>query len=181
MWALAEPALAFPPRDPHRPNDANARAGMAGHAGFGAAPALMEAALDRWLASGAPERMCADTAQGADGTRWGLGLQRALTGSGRFGSLLATLPAGIGGRHLRVHGQARLPAPAPPMDAAPGAASAFWFHLGFTGPALFFRPADRLCIAILAHRMGPGGELLDAEQLRARRWAILAAAVASLR
>jgi hypothetical protein len=57
----------------------------------------------------------------------------------------------------------------------PGEPSAFWFHLGFTGPALFFRPEDGLCLAILAHRLGPTGELLDAEQLRARRWEILAA------
>jgi len=173
MWRLAEPSLPFPPRDPHLPNDANARAGMGGHAGFGASPARMRASLERWLASGTPGRMCVETARGADGARWGLGLQQALTGSGRFGSLLAGLPLGPGGVRLRVHGDSGLAPAAPPLAEPPGEPSGFWFHLGFTGPALFFRPEDGLCLAILAHRLGPGGELLDAEQLRARRWAIL--------
>ena len=180
MWRQAEPDLPFPPRDPHLPNDANARAGMAGHAGFGASPARMRASLERWLASGAPGRMCVDIAQGADGARWGLGLQRALTGSGRFGALLAALPPGIGGLHLRVHTGRSLAVPAPPLAEPPGEPSAFWFHLGFTGPALFYRPEDGCCLAVLAHRLGPAGELLDAEQLRARRWAILAEAVEGL-
>jgi hypothetical protein len=43
---------------------------------------------------------------------------------------------------------------------------------------LFYRPEDGLCLAILTHRLGPAGELLDAEQLRARRWEILADAMA---
>jgi CubicO group peptidase (beta-lactamase class C family) len=38
MWRAAEPDRPFPPRDPHQPNDANARAGMRGHAGFGSTP-----------------------------------------------------------------------------------------------------------------------------------------------
>jgi CubicO group peptidase (beta-lactamase class C family) len=183
MWRLAEPRLPFPPRDPYLPNDANARAGMRGHAGFAASPMGMKEALRRWLASGVPVRMAQDTALGADGARWGLGLQRALTGPGRFGELLSAIPAGVSGLHLVVQGQwqnALSPA-APALGAVPGDASAFWFHLGFTGPALFFRPEDGLCLAILAHRLGPAGQLLDAEQLRARRWALLAAEVARLR
>ena len=179
MWRLAEPALPFPPRDPYLPNDANARAGMRGHAGFAATPEAMRDALRRWLASGMPARMAVDTARGADGSRWGLGLQRALTGPGRFAQLLAAVPPGIGGLHLVVHRSDRLAPAAPALVDPPGEPSAFWFHLGYTGPALFFRPEDGLCLAILAHRMGPSGELLDAERLRARRWEILAQMVAA--
>jgi CubicO group peptidase (beta-lactamase class C family) len=179
MWALAEPHLAFPARDPHLPNDANARAGMRGHAGFGCSPAQMTAALERWRASGAPWRMAEPAALGADGARWGLGLQMALGGGGRFGRLLAAVPPGLGGVHVLVHDGDALTAPAPPLDPDPGEPGGFWFHLGFTGPALFFRPADGLCLALLAHRAGPSGELLDAEQLRARRWQALSAWLAA--
>ncbi len=178
MWRLVEPKLPFPPRDPYLPNDANARAGMRGHAGFAASPVGMREALRRWLASGVATRMAVDTAQGADGSRWGLGLQRALTGPGRFAELLSLIPPGVSGLHLLVQDHASGLSPAAPPLAEPGAPSAFWFHLGFTGPALFFRPEDGLCLAILAHRLGPSGQLLDAEQLRARRWALLAAKVA---
>jgi CubicO group peptidase (beta-lactamase class C family) len=181
MWRLAEPGRPFPARDPYLPNDANARAGMRGHAGFAANPASLKDCLRRWLASGVPVRMAVDTAAGADGSRWGLGLQRALRGPGRFGELLAAIPPGTGGVRLLVNGQQRLSPAAPALADPPGEPSAFWFHLGFTGPALFFRPEDGLCLAILAHRLGPAGELLDAEQLRARRWEILAAEVARLR
>jgi len=178
LWRLAEPGLPFPPRDPRLPNDANARAGMRGHAGFAATPALMADAAARWLASGAPWRMAVETARGADGARWGLGLQAALDGAGRFGSLLADLPADRPGVHLVVHPDTALSPPAPPLAADPGAPSGFWFHLGYTGPALLFRPADGFCLVLLAHRLGPAGELLDAEQLRARRWAALARGLA---
>jgi CubicO group peptidase (beta-lactamase class C family) len=181
MWRLAEPALPFPPRDPYLPNDANARAGMRGHAGFATSPLGMKESLRRWLASGVPVRMAMDTARGADGSRWGLGLQRAMTGPGRFGELLAAIPPGVSGLRLLVQDKNNLSPAAPALAESPGAPSAFWFHLGFTGPALFFRPEGGLCLAILAHRLGPSGELLDAEQMRARRWAILAAEVARLK
>ena len=182
MWRLTEPALPFPPRDPYLPNDANARAGMCGHAGFAASPPGMKECVRRWLASGVPARMAVDTARGADGARWGLGLQRALTGPGRFGELLSAIPPGVSGLRLLVQGPGSGLSPAAPALAeTAGEPSAFWFHLGFTGPALFFRPQDGLCLAVLAHRLGPSGQLLDNEQLRARRWALLAEAVAGMR
>lgn len=180
MWRLAEPALAMPGPDPNRPNDLNARAGMQGHAGFGATPAQLETCLEAWVGSGAPLAMAVDTAQSSGGACWGLGLQRALTGPGRFGSLLAAVPPGLGGLRLRVLNSCALRAGAPALAELPGAPSAFWFHLGYTGPALFFRPEDGLCIALLAHRLGPEGELLDGESLRARRWQALKAVVAEL-
>ena len=174
-WALAEPARAFPVRAPGLPNDANARAGMRGHAGFGTDPEGLRRCLQRWLGSGAPAAMARDTAVGADGTRWGLGLQRALTGAGRFGSLLDGIPLGRGGLEVLVDDATALRPPIPDPQSPPGPPSGFWYHLGFTGPALFWRPEDGLCLAILAHRAGPQGELLDAGQLQARRWAVLEA------
>jgi len=180
LWRQAEPELPMPPRAPELPNDANARAGMAGHAGFGTDPAQLEAALGRWVASGVPLRMACDTAQG-DGSRWGLGLQRALTGSGRFAEVLAGVTLGLGGIHVVVHDGAERVPPAPALASEPGPASPFWFHLGYTGPALFYRPEDGFCLALLAHRLGPEGELLEAEGLRARRWAALVKAVGRLR
>jgi CubicO group peptidase (beta-lactamase class C family) len=181
MWQLAAPNLPMPARDRLLPNDANARAGMRGHAGFGATPGQLQASLETWLASRAALRSASDTARGADGARWGLGLQRALTGSGRFGTLLAGIPEGLSGVHVHVHeGRALSPA-APSLAGHPGEPTAFWFHLGFTGPALFFRPKDGLCLAILAHRVGPCGELLDEEAMRTRRWEALQGAVSRLK
>jgi CubicO group peptidase (beta-lactamase class C family) len=171
-WRLATDRP-LPPRDPRLPQDANARAGMPGHAGFGTTAPQLEAALARWVAAGWPERMAAETAEGEHGSRWGLGLQVLFAGGGRFGQLLSKLPVGLG---LRVIEDAALdpPAPAPALDPEPGEASGWWFHLGYTGPALFYRPADRTCIALLLHRAGPAGTMLDLEGLRARRWQALA-------
>ena len=180
MWPLAAPELPFPAPDPRLPHDANARAGMRGHAGFGATPALLQACLERWLDAGLPARMAVDTARAGDGSRWGLGLQRALTGSGRFAALLAGLPRDLGGVHVLVQEETRLSPAAPPLEDGPGEPSPFWFHLGYTGPALFVRPGTGLCLAVLAHRLGPDGALLDPEQLRARRWEVLERAMAGL-
>ena len=181
MWRLAAPTLPMPAREPKLPNDANARAGMRGHAGFGATPAQLEACLRAWVASGIPLRSATDTALGADGSRWGLGLQRALGGAGRFGTLLARIPEGLSGVHVLTHASRATSPPAPALAGPARAPTNFWFHLGYTGPALFFRPKDGLCLAILAHRVGPRGELLDDEAMRARRWEILEAAVNGLK
>ena len=171
-WSLACD-LPLPPREPQLPHDANARAGMRGHAGFGTTPEQLCAALTGWLAAGWPERMAQPTAQGEDGTQWGLGLQVAFSGSGRFGQLLSILPPGTG-LHILEDTTEEAPVAAPALKADPGPESGWWFHFGYTGPALFFRPSDGSCLALLLHRRGPAGELLDAEDLRARRWATLA-------
>ncbi|BDU76486.1 serine hydrolase [Mesoterricola sediminis] len=172
FWALAAPGLPFPEPAPGLPHDANARAGMRGHAGFAADPARFQACLEAWAEAGWPRRMAQDQARGADGSRWGLGLQRAFRGPGRFGTLLDGIPLGRGGVHVLVRGgEAGDP---PPMASGPaGEASGFWYHLGFTGPALFYRPEDGLLLGILAHRRGPGGGILDPDALQARRWAAL--------
>jgi CubicO group peptidase (beta-lactamase class C family) len=167
-WALAT-AIPPPSSDPCQPQDANARAGMRGHAGFGATAPQLRLALARWITAGWPMRMAVETAEGENGTRWGLGLQRAFLGPGHFGQLLSTLPQGIG-LHVLENPTTEAPVPAPPMVLPPGEPSPWWFHLGYTGPALFYRPSDQACVALLIHRKGPDGCLLDAEQLRSRRW-----------
>lgn len=170
-WALAT-AQPMTPRDPHLPHDANARTGMPGHAGFGTTAPQLRTALARWVAAGWPGRMAAESADGEQGTRWGLGLQVLFSGNGRFGQLLSHFPQGFGIRVLEDSTE-EAPAARPVFDPDPGPPSGWWFHLGYTGPALFYRPSDRCCIALLVHRRGPSGELLDAEALRARRWHLL--------
>jgi CubicO group peptidase (beta-lactamase class C family) len=171
-WALAT-AAPLPPRDPRLPHDANARAGMPGHAGFGATAPQLRLALAAWVAAGWPERMAVETAEGEEGARWGLGLKIAFSGEGQYGQLLSMIPPGPG-IHVLEDPAAHAPPPAPDLDAEPGPPSGWWFHLGYTGPALFYRPSDRRCIGLLLHRRGPDGGLLDAEALRARRWEALA-------
>ncbi len=170
-WSLACDRP-LPLRQPLLPHDANTRAGMRGHAGFGTTAPQLRAALARWIAAGWPERLAQPTAQGEDGTLWGLGLQVAFRGVGRFGQLLSTLPPGTG-LHILEDATEEAPMAAPALEAAPGPESGWWFHFGYTGPALFFRPSDGACIALLLHRRGPDGGLLDIEALRARRWATL--------
>jgi len=170
-WPLATEAPPSP-QAPGLPQDANARAGMRGHAGFGASAPQLLLALKRWVGAGWPARMAVETSMGEQGSRWGLGLQVAFGGGGRFGQLLSRIPEGIGLQVLEDPSEA-LPPPAPALDEVPGRPSGWWFHLGYTGPALFYRPSDRACLALLLHRRGPSGELLDAEALRARRWAAL--------
>jgi len=171
-WLLATESP-LPARTPWLPHDANARAGMRGHAGFGATPAHLHAALTRWVAAGWPGRMTVETAPGEDGALWGLGLQVAYAGSGRFGQLLSNIQPGIG-IHVLEDPTGAMPPSAPAIQSDPGPASDWWFHLGYTGPAVFYRPADGACLGLLLHRRGPDGALLDAESLRARRWAALA-------
>jgi CubicO group peptidase (beta-lactamase class C family) len=171
-WGLAT-KTPLPPREPGLPQDANARAGMPGHAGFGTTASQLRAALARWVAAGWPERMARATAEGENSSRWGLGLQVAFAGGGRFGQLLSKISAGAG-LHVLEDPTEAAPLAAPPLADEPGTASGWWFHLGYTGPALFYRPADLSCLALLLHRRGPGGGLLDAEALRARRWGLLA-------
>jgi hypothetical protein len=170
-WVLATEIL-LTPREPGLPHDANARAGMRGHAGFGTTAPQLLAALARWVAAGWPARMAREVAEGELSTRWGMGLQVAFSGAGRFGQLLSKIPLGQGIKVIEDSTE-QAPRPAPALDDDPGAPSGWWFHLGYTGPALFFRPADQRCLGLLLHRRGPKGELLDAEALRARRWELL--------
>ena len=170
-WSLATD-LPWPPRHPHLPHDSNARAGMPGHAGFGTTAPQLRAALARWVAAGWPARMAVATAEGEDGARWGLGLQVAFSSGGRFGQLLSRIAPGPG-VHVLEDSTETAPPTAPLLEPEPGAPSDWWYHTGYTGPALFYRPKDQCCLALLMHRRGPGGELLDVDRIRARRWDLL--------
>jgi len=181
-WAAAAPKeRPFPKAVPGLSHDANARAGMPGHAGFGAGPSQLKTWLGRWIAQGWASRMATPTAESGEGGIWGLGLQVALDGEGRFGRLLARVPEGLGGVHLVASDETALPAEIPPLAGSPGRPTGWWFHTGFTGPLLCFRPSDRCCLALLCHRAGPDGELLDLDRLRSRRSALLQQIVADLR
>jgi len=85
---------------------------------------------------------------------------------------LSGIPLGTGIHVLEDPTDAESPK-APPLEIEPGPPSDWWYHLGYTGPALFYRPSDQSCLALLLHRRGPSGELLEAEALRDRRWATL--------
>jgi CubicO group peptidase (beta-lactamase class C family) len=171
-WRIAEPSVPVPERSPFLPHDANARAGMQGHAGFGATPQQMRGCLEGWIARGYPQRMAMDTAQALDGTRWGLSLQRSLLGISRFGQLLAKIPKGFTGIHVLVS-ESTEPSPELALEGPPEEPTQWWMHFGYTGPALFIRPEDGACICLLIHRQGPGGELLEPSQLQWRRWNLL--------
>ena len=163
-WAIAEPGLAFPEPETHLPHDANARAGMIGHAGFGASRSQLGMSLEKWMAARWPDRMAVETARSEDGEIWGLGLQRATT---PYADLLARVPLGAAGIHLEESLSKSLSEPAPTTEML--GPTVFWQHLAYTGPALFVRLEDRCCVALLCHRVGPGGELLSLDQLRERR------------
>jgi CubicO group peptidase (beta-lactamase class C family) len=180
-WLLAAPPeRPFPAAEPHLPHDGNARAGMPGHAGFAADAAQLRAWLQRWVQGGWPKRMAIPVAGSVDGAYWGLGLQAALDGPGRFGRLLAKVPPGVGGVHVMVQPRSDLSSPAPGLEGPTGEPGGWWFHTGFTGPLLCVRPADGCCIALLCHRLDPAGRLLDLEQLRSRRWEQLESVVSGL-
>jgi CubicO group peptidase (beta-lactamase class C family) len=172
IWPIVAPQVPIPLRSPKLPHDANSRAGMRGHAGFGASAEQLKTCLERWISGGWPSRMAVEISKTAEGLGWGLGLHRAHRGAGRYAELLARVPADIRGVHLVVDTTTELSQPAP-LEGPIGEPSEWWMHTGFTGPVFFVRPADGCCIAILCHRRGSMGELLDAEQLRARRWAVL--------
>ncbi|MBL0210558.1 MAG: beta-lactamase family protein [Holophagaceae bacterium] len=164
-WAIAAPELDYPGPDPHLPHDANARAGMIGHAGFGASGKQLESALEKWMAARWPDRMAIETARSEDGEIWGLGLQRA---TAPYADLLARIPPGAGGVKVLESASTDWPA-MDPAAAQMSEPSAFWQHLGYTGAAIFVRIEDRCCVALLCNRAGPGGELLSLAQLRGRR------------
>jgi len=166
-WGLATDAP-FPPQRPSLPHDANARAGMKGHAGFGATPELAASWLEKWNKK-YPALMAVETNNSNDGQIWGLGLQRLREGQGSFAELLGRLATG--GPCVIADGGTDNPKPVPPH--VPAAPSEWWFHLGYTGLALFVRPRDGACILLLCNRLNSKSHLLNVEELRARRWHLL--------
>ncbi len=163
-WSIAEPGLVYPELDPHLPHDANARAGMIGHAGFGALKKQLETSLDKWMAARWPDRMAIETARSEDGEIRGLGLERA---TAPYADLLARIPLGATGTHVVESLSNSWPEAIPAAEIQ--ASTTFWQHLAYPGPAIFIRLEDRCCLALLCHRAGLGGELLSLSLLRDRR------------
>jgi hypothetical protein len=158
----------FPEPKEGMPHDANARAGMIGHAGFGATPESARAWLNQWIKKYSP-LMAAETCRSRDGEIWGLGLQRLRNGTNGFAELLNAKT--MEGVNVVFHTGSDEP---PPLDPhVPTDASDWWFHFGYTGPAIFVRPDDGVCVALLCHRLKETPGLLSADTLRARRWQML--------
>jgi CubicO group peptidase (beta-lactamase class C family) len=166
-WPIATVAP-FPAPKEGMPHDANARAGMKGHAGFGAAPESARRWLEVW-AKKFPPLMAVETGHSGDGETWGLGLQRLKNGAGGFAELLDAKDI----RGVHVIPYAGLGEPPHAVPHVPTGPSDWWFHLGYTGPALFVRPADGACVLLLCHRLTDRPGLLPVGALRARRWQML--------
>jgi CubicO group peptidase (beta-lactamase class C family) len=170
-WPLAT-AAPFPASQEGMPHDANARAGMKGHAGFGATPESARGWLIAW-ARKFPPLMAVETCHSADGETWGLGIQRLKKGPGGFAELLDAKD--IRGANVVAYAgfdeppQVGSRVPAGPLDGP----SDWWFHLGYTGPALFVMPGDGACVLLLCHRLAGSPGLLPVDALRARRWQML--------
>ena len=166
-WHIAT-TIPFPEPKPDQPHDANARAGMKGHAGFGATPESAYKWVDTWRRKYPPVMAC-DVSRSSDGQMWGLGLQRLMNGKGSFAELLND--KAIHDIHVIVDGGfADPPQLQPHILAGP---SDWWFHFGYTGPAIFVKPSDGTCVLVLCHRLNSASGLLTADELRARRWGIL--------
>jgi CubicO group peptidase (beta-lactamase class C family) len=174
-WPLATTAP-FPAPQEGMPHDANARAGMKGHAGFGATPESARRWLGAWVKK-FPPLMAVETCRSADGETWGLGLQRLKKGPGGFAELLDA--KGIRGANVIAYDGYDEPpqvgprVPAGPSDGSLDGSSDWWFHLGYTGPALFVRPGDGACVLLLCHRLAGSLGLLPVGALMARRWQML--------
>jgi hypothetical protein len=166
-WQLAT-EMPFPGHLPNQAHDANARAGMKGHAGFAASPESAYKWLQTWRRTYSA-LMAVETNHSQDGQIWGLGLQRLKNGEGSFAELLNS--KAISGIHVLTYDGTEAPPPAPAH--VPAGPSDWWFHFGYTGPALFVRPKDGTCVLILCNRLKNKSGLLNIEELRARRWQIM--------
>jgi hypothetical protein len=177
-WKCVDPSQAIPPYSPSLPHDINARAGMVGHAGFAANALQFKEAIHQWIDAEFPKRMAQTPEPGEHGSLWGLGLQQLRQGPGSLGSLLTAVPLGAVDQPLVIEGDSQNLSEE--MTQHHEGEINWWGHLAFTGPALFYRPDDQACIAILTHRRGPQGELLSQSQIHARRIELLGSAVKSL-
>lgn len=177
-WQCIDPRVSIPPYNTSLPHDINARAGMRGHAGFAANPDEFKKSINYWIEEKFPQRMSREPIHGENGSLWGLGLQKLRTGTGSLGDLLSRIPLGALSEPLVIEGSSdHLSID---VDQSHTGDCAWWGHLAFTGPAIFYRPEDQACIGLLTHRKGPQGELLTQPQIHARRIELLGRAVESL-
>lgn len=166
-WCIATTTL-FPESKPNLPHDANARAGMKGHAGFGASAETADRWLNIWLQKFSI-RMAVETNYSTDGQIWGLSLQRLKNGENGFADLLNRV-AVPGIQVISYEGIEDPPSVRPYIQTD---SSDWWFHFGYTGPALFVRPRDLACVLVLCHRLNTKFQLLSADELRMRRMQVL--------
>jgi len=185
-WDIAS-SDPYPSRGRHLPHDANARAGMRGHAGFAVTVRGFENTLRQWASGGWPQLQAVDVAANSEGLIYGFGLHHAQP---RYAHLLSKIGSDVDGvvvlEQRPEHEQGELAERTARLNAASTStlthtqapdASGWWMHTGFAGCVVLVRPFPRekcLVIGILATRLGPGGELLDKDELVDRRLAILA-------
>ena len=112
------------------------------------------------------------TSVSEEGVTWGLGLWQVKSGPGRYGDILAKLSLGPG-VHVVEETTTALSA-AVEMGEIAGEDTQWWMHTGFTGPIVFVNPVTKTVVAVLMHRRGPEGELIDIDARRARQYAALA-------
>ena len=200
-WAIAskDGLLSYPLRRVYLPHDANSRAGMLGHAGFGANKQQFTTCLTNWLQEGWPQKQAITHCIADDGyTQWGLGLLRCMDGCGKYGDILMELE-GIEGvlQNDSVvvieDSTTELASESIPLAAFSSSTSTstaatgscftdnsgvgnpcnWWMHTGFTGPIVFVHPIKCIVIGLLMHRRGPHGELIDIDKRRARAYAMI--------
>ena len=179
-WEIAasDGLESYPERQPYLPHDANSRAGMLGHAGFGATMVQFKACLEQWLNGGWPQRQAIKHCLAEDGyTEWGLGLLRVMDGQGKYGEVLIELENKLSqGVHVLQETTTELASmeiPTNPEEGGHGEATDWWMHTGFTGPIVFVHPKKHIVVGLLMHRRGPEGELIDIDKRRARAYSML--------
>lgn len=179
-WALAslDGLESYPPREDYLPHDANSRAGMKAHAGFGGTRSQFKACLQQWLNDGHAAKQAIPQAQNEEGKVWGLGLWKVYAGEGRHGDILkqiekqrsdlmqsglvTVLDSDTCEMYGEVHASEQL-----------GEETDWWMHTGFTGPIVFYHSTCQCVIAILIHRVSALGELCTLEERTARHYHLL--------
>ena len=184
-WIIAHPdgIESYPDRKGSLPHDANSRAGMNGHAGFGATATQYQRSLEAWLAEGWPQKQAVPTSVSEGGVSWGLGLWQVYDGPGRYGDILLQIEKEgdeLKGKVIVVEETTTdlsdpVDTPETEGDAnnGQGNMTQWWMHTGFTGPLVFYNTALQCVIGVLAHRRGPEGEMIDIDQRRSRHYKAL--------
>ena len=165
--------LAFPESHMSLPHDANARAGMRGHAGYAATARGFASVLHEWVDGGWPAKQAQNIAANPDGIVYGFGLHHAQP---RYAAILSNVTRDVSGvvvgsfvedeNLADIHHIHQLPVQ---EDVCPE----WWMHTGFAGCVLLVRPASPLVIGLVLNRLASDGSLLDLEGITSRRLELL--------
>jgi CubicO group peptidase (beta-lactamase class C family) len=181
-WVIAHPGgiSSYPDRKGNLPHDANSRAGMNGHAGFGATVVQYQRSLEAWLGEGWAKRQAVPVSLSETGVQWGFGLWQVYDGPGRYGDILLQYEReGVREKVVVLEEtttELGEPVEAPELEkkATPqGNPTDWWMHTGFTGPLVFYHAKLDCVVGVLTHRRGPNGEMIDNDQRRARHYQAL--------